>query len=131
MDQRLKVMTIRLPYALATMVVFVIEVFIALFVRDRFIRPYIGDVLAVVLVYLALRAVTTLRVVPALAITLAIAAAIEFGQLFNLLGALGLRHNQIARIILGGSFDVQDFAAYAVGACSVVLVEWIRKARMN
>jgi hypothetical protein len=123
-------MVLRRSYTVATLVVFTIEVIIALFVRDRFIRPYIGDVLAVGLVYLALRAVTPLRVAPALFSTLLIAFAIELGQLFDLLGALGLRHNQVARIVLGGSFDLHDFAAYATGAVCVLAVEIVRKERL-
>ena len=33
------------------MVIFCIEALIALYVRDNFIRPYVGDILVVVLVY--------------------------------------------------------------------------------
>ena len=33
----------RLPYLLAFVVVLLLEIIIALFVRDRFVRPYIGD----------------------------------------------------------------------------------------
>lgn len=33
------------------LVIFCIEVFIALYIRDSFIRPYMGDALVVVLVY--------------------------------------------------------------------------------
>ena len=39
------------------MILFFVELFIALFVRDRFIRPYFGDVLVVILVYTAVRVV--------------------------------------------------------------------------
>jgi hypothetical protein len=48
------------PYAITALAIFAIEVLIALFVRDAFIRPYLGDVLAVALVHTALRAVTPL-----------------------------------------------------------------------
>jgi hypothetical protein len=48
-------MTFRPAYALAALIIFAIEVCIALFVHDGFIRPYVGDVLAVALVYAALR----------------------------------------------------------------------------
>ena len=45
---------------MATILVLMLEVVIALFVHDRIIRPYLGDSLAVVLVYLGGRAVTPL-----------------------------------------------------------------------
>ena len=54
-------------YALAALVVFVTEICIALYVHDAVIRPYIGDSLAVILVYLTLRAVTPMSVLQALA----------------------------------------------------------------
>ena len=113
----------RKTYALATLILFVIEVLIALFVRDAIIRPYVGDVLAVALVYTALRAITLLAMIPAIATALIIALVIEIAQALDLLGALGLRDNQLARIVLGGAFDWMDLIAYAVGGIVVVLVE--------
>ena len=113
----------RKVYALAALIVFAIEVVIALFVRDAFIRPYIGDVLAVALVYTALRAIVPLTMIPAIATALTIALAIEIAQALDLLGALGLRDNQLARIVLGGAFDWMDLIAYAVGGIVVVIVE--------
>ena len=41
----------RIFYIISFLVIFCIEVLIALYVRDRFIRPYVGDMLVVVLVY--------------------------------------------------------------------------------
>ena len=116
----------RLLYAFAAAAVFAVEVLIALFVHDSLVRPYIGDILAVVLVYLGLRAVTPLPVVPAVIVTLGVAAAIEFAQLFHMLDALGLSHNRLARVVLGGVFDIKDLACYAVGAFAVLIVEVLR-----
>jgi hypothetical protein len=124
-------MKLRIPYALSAVAIFVIEILIALFVHDAVIRPYIGDSLAVILVYLGLRAITSLRFVPALLTALAIAFAIEFGQMFHLIDALGLRGNRIAGFILGGYFDVKDLAAYVVGAVVTLSVEALRKERMG
>ena len=82
-----------------------------------------GDVLAIALVYTALRAATPLSLRSALAVTLAIALVIELAQAAKLLSALGLGENQLARIVFGGSFDWLDLLAYAVGGIVVVLVE--------
>ena len=116
-------MKIRMAYALVAAIIFAVEVLIALFVHDGIVRPYVGDMLAVALVYAALRAVTPLRLVPALAVTLGIAFAIEFAQLVGLLVALGLADNQIARIVLGGVFDLKDLVAYSVAALLIAAVE--------
>lgn len=116
-------MTFRPLYALATLAVFVIEVLIALYMHDALIRPYGGDVLAVVLVYLGLRAVTPMGVKSAALLALAIAFAIEFGQFFHVLDALGLGHNRLLRVVLGGVFDVKDLACYVAGAALAWMVE--------
>jgi hypothetical protein len=111
-----------MKYALAALVLFAVEACIAIF-ASGFVRGYIGDVLAVALVYAALRAVTPLAMIPALAVTLTIALAIEIAQALNLFGAAGLHDNQLARIVLGGAFDWFDLAAYAVGAVLIAIVE--------
>ncbi|OYW60496.1 MAG: hypothetical protein B7Z40_19940 [Bosea sp. 12-68-7] len=113
----------RRMYAIAALVLLAIEVVIALFVRDAFIRPYVGDVLAVMLVYAALRAVSPLGTIPAIAVTLVIAFTIEAAQALNLLGALGLSGNALTRTVLGGSFDWLDIAAYVAGVLIVLALE--------
>jgi hypothetical protein len=120
---------LRLGYLVIAIALFAIETLIALYVRDAFIRPYLGDVLAIALVYATLRAVTPLSVTQALAITLAIALIIEIAQALNLLAALGLSGNAVARTVLGGVFDWADLAAYAVGAILVAAIEHTRKLR--
>lgn len=114
----------RFRYALAAAAVLLVELFIALYVHDRLIRPYVGDSLAVVLVYLAVRAVTPLRVGTAAGLAFGIAALIEFGQYVGLVNLLGLGGSVIARTVLGTGFDPADFLAYAAGALTVVGVEY-------
>jgi len=113
----------RKAYALAAIFLFVVEVLIALFVRDQFVRPYLGDVLAVMLVYAVLRAATPMGVASALCVALAIALVIEVAQALNLLGALGLADNRFARIVLGGAFDMLDMAAYLAGGAAILAIE--------
>jgi len=115
-------MTWRPRYALAAALLLAVEVVIALFVRDRFVRPYLGDVLAVMLVYCGLRAVLPLRVLPAALLAFAIGAMIEFGQAIHVLDLLGV-HDRVARVVLGGSFEWLDFVAYAAGAVAVLVIE--------
>ncbi|MBO9707571.1 MAG: DUF2809 domain-containing protein [Caulobacter sp.] len=121
-------MRLRVGYALATTAVFAVEVFIALRVRDAVIRPYASDVLAVVLVYLGLRAVTPWRAGPCVAAAVAIAFVIEAGQALHVLDLIGLGGDRVARIVLGGTFDLKDLAAYVGGGVLVSLVEAARAA---
>ena len=122
-------MSRRGAYLVAAIVIFAIEVLIALFVRDDFVRPYVGDVLAIGLVYATLRALTPLSFPQALALTLAISLVIELAQAFGLLGALGLADNQLARIVLGGVFDWHDLAAYAAGGVIIAAIETLAARR--
>lgn len=111
-------------FIVAALVLLAVEVAIAVFVRGGFVRVYLGDVLAVMLVYSALRA-TGLGMWVACAAAFGIAVAIEAAQAFNLLAAVGLSDNHLARTILGGSFDLADIAAYAAGGAAAVAIEYV------
>lgn len=115
-------------YAAAALILLLLEVLIALFVTDTFVRGYVGDVLAVLLVYAVLRA-TGLSVLGAVLAALVIALAIEVAQAFDLLGALGLTENRFARTVLGGVFDWLDIAAYLAGGAIAVAMERVVRRR--
>lgn len=123
----MRALSFRPGYALAAAGLFAVEVLIALYAHDRFVRPYLGDVLAVILVYCGLRAVLRIEVFPAILVALAIAFAVEFGQLIGILDMLGLRSNAVARVVLGSGFEVKDLLAYLAGAVVVLTVERIRR----
>jgi hypothetical protein len=105
-----------------------IEILIAAFVHDRFVRPHLGDTLAVILAYAGFRAVFGLRAMPAMIAAALLAVAIEFGQLWGLLRVLGLSGNRIARIVLGSGFDPVDFVAYGAGILCIAIFEGWRSA---
>ena len=48
-------LTFNLRFFLLSILFFVIEVLIALYVKDDFVRPYVGDYLVVMLIYCAVR----------------------------------------------------------------------------
>ncbi|MES2753101.1 MAG: DUF2809 domain-containing protein [Pseudomonadota bacterium] len=120
-------MSPRAGYTAIAAGLFVVEVAIALWVRDRFLRPVGGDVLAVVLLYCGLRAVTRLRVLPAALVATAIGFAVEAGQALHLVDRLGLGDSAVARTVLGSSFALADLFAYAAGGALVILVERVRR----
>ncbi len=110
------------PYLMGFCILLVIEVFIALFVHDRFIRPYIGDVLVVALIYCLVRAVwrNAPRLLPLWVFLFA--ALVELSQLFHLAELLGAGEHTVLRVMLGSTFDVVDLLCYAVGG--VLLFVW-------
>ncbi|KQS03143.1 hypothetical protein ASG11_01745 [Sphingomonas sp. Leaf357] len=113
----------RLVYGCATLALFAIEVLIARYVHDGLIRPYAGDSIVVVLLYAALRTMTPLDVRAAIGVAFAVACAVEVGQYVHLVDRLGLGHSALARTVLGTSFEVRDFIAYAIGALIVLAAE--------
>ena len=115
----------RWPYALAALTILAVETGIALFAQDDFVRPYLGDMLAVVLAFAGIRAVTPLGSLPAVLMASAIAFAVEAGQALGLLDALGLRGSSVARTLLGADFEWRDIAAYVAGALATLAVERI------
>lgn len=116
-------------YVAATLVLFGVEVLIALFVHDQVIRPYAGDSIVVLMVYTAVRAVTRLGVRAAALASFLFACAVEVGQYFHFVDRIGLGHNAFARTILGTTFVAEDFLAYAIGALVAVAAEWAWSAR--
>ena len=92
-----------------------IEVLIALFVRDRFIRPFLGDVLVVCLIYFFVASFIRVPFTKLLVGVLLFAFGVEFSQYFGLAEWIGCQDNSICQIILGATFDWLDLLAYLAG----------------
>ncbi len=104
----------RKVYALLFVLLLGIEVCIALFVRDRFIRPYGGDILVTVLLCCLGRVmVPEMRFLPGLVFGLAV--LVEVGQYVGLVDLLGLGEIRFWRILLGSTFSWADVVCYGVG----------------
>lgn len=98
-----------------SLVLFTILVFIALYVRDSFIRPFVGDVLAVIWVYYGLLSFFKLPKLWLSVGALTFAYCIEIAQYLNLIKILGMSDVKVARIVLGSTFDWYDLLAYTLG----------------
>ncbi|RVT71725.1 DUF2809 domain-containing protein [Flavobacterium sufflavum] len=109
--------------------IFCVEIMIALFVNDNFVRPYFGDVLVVILIYCFLKSFLKLSVLVTALAVLAFSFAIEFLQFLNIVEKLGLEKSKIARTVIGTSFAWTDLLAYIVGIAIVLLTEkyWLKK----
>jgi hypothetical protein len=113
----------RLRYFLFTIILFVTEVLIALYVRDRIIRPYGGDYLVVILIYCAMRTVLQASPLKLCIGVLLFSYCIEILQYFNIVEILGLSNNLIAKTVIGYGFEWLDFLAYTLGIVTVLILE--------
>jgi Protein of unknown function (DUF2809) len=111
-------------YFLIAVILFFILVFIAAFVRDRFIRPYFGDFLVVIFLYYFARSFFNLSPVKITIGVLLVAYLIELLQYFHFVQTIGLGDVEIARIILGNGFEWWDIVAYTLGAITVLAIEY-------
>ena len=110
-------------YAILTLLLFIIEVGIALFVRDRIVRPYIGDLLVVILLYCAFKSVVNVPVKIAIVAVLCFAYTIETLQYLHIVEKIGLQHSRVAVVVIGNSFSWEDIAMYTAGALLVFIAE--------
>nr|WP_278003589.1 DUF2809 domain-containing protein [Nodosilinea sp. TSF1-S3] len=110
---------------------FLVETAIAIFLDDGIIRPLVGDVLVIPLVYCALKAVWPLRPIPAALLVFAFACLVEGLQYLRLVDRLGLRDNLILATVLGTTFDWKDILAYAIGTALVLLADHRRRFRLR
>ena len=110
-------------YFITTVVLFVVEVLIALYMHDAIIRPYFGDVLVVILIYAFIKSFIDFPYLQLSISVLLFSYLIEILQHFNLVKHLGLEQYAVARIVLGTSFQWMDFVAYTIGILIVIGVE--------
>lgn len=116
-------------YFVKFMVLLVLEITIALYVKDQFVRPYLGDVLVILLMYTFIKSFVALPTKKLPVYLFIFACLIELSQGLKLVEALNLGQYKWAGIILGTSFDVRDILCYALG--SFLLVIWEKLLRKN
>ncbi|MFV8374128.1 DUF2809 domain-containing protein [Flavobacterium sp. LB1P62] len=102
---------------------FFIEVLIAIFINDSFVRPYLGDVLVVILIYCFLKSFLKLPVLTVALFVLIFSFTIEFFQFLNIVEKLHLEKSKIARTVIGTSFSWIDLLTYIAGIAIIIAVE--------
>jgi hypothetical protein len=98
-------------------------VLIALYVHEQIIRPYVGDVLVVILLYCFVKSFLDLPVTVTAVAVLLFSYLIETLQYFNIVKLLGLEQLRLANTIIGNYFTWIDFLAYTLGFLIVLGVE--------
>jgi len=114
-------MKINIQYIFSFLILLATEILIALFVHDKFIRPYIGDVLVIILLYCFIRSLfRKIRFLPYYLFSFGV--IVEILQYFKIVYLLNLQNNKILSIIIGSSFDIKDILCYL--AAMVILIIW-------
>jgi hypothetical protein len=113
----------RLKYIILTIILFIIEVLIAIYIDDGFIRPFFGDFLVVMLIYCFVRGFFNVNVLKTAIYVLIFSYVVEFLQYLHIVNVLGLEKIRIARIIIGSSFSWVDILCYTLGILSVLVLE--------
>jgi hypothetical protein len=114
-----------------TVLLFITEVLIAVYVHDSFIRPYFGDFLVVILLYCFVSTFLQAPVKPLAIAVLLFAYLIETLQYFNLVKHLGLQHSRLANIVIGNHFEWTDLLAYTLGILLILLLDKLRPAPVS
>lgn len=105
----------RTVYALLFVALFFIEVIIALFVHDNFVRPYIGDLLVTVLLCAFLRIFIPEKIKALPIFVFVFSVLVEFAQYIDIVKLFGFENNKFLSVIIGRSFSVIDIIYYALG----------------
>jgi hypothetical protein len=114
-------------YAALSIGLFVVEIFIALFIHDNIVRPFVGDMLVVILIFTICRSVIKADHFWLALSVLIFSFAVELGQYFNLVSILGLQEIELARTIIGTTFDFHDLLAYSAGILLILMVGLLAK----
>ena len=116
-------LTLNKKYFILSILLFLIEVLIALYVHDNFIRPYIGDLLVVILIYCFCKSFIKLPTIPLAISVLLFSYSIETLQYLHIVKWLGLSHYKLANIIIGDSFSWEDILCYTIGIALVLFFD--------
>ncbi|WP_234409685.1 DUF2809 domain-containing protein [Campylobacter concisus] len=112
----------RVGWAVTGVIILVIEIYIAIFIKGGFIRHYIGDVLATAMLYAFGRAIFRVAPINLAIFVFVISLFIEALQYLKILEILGVK-SSILRIIFGGTFDWADIIYYLVGCILAYMFE--------
>lgn len=127
----MKMKKTKLVYALLFFAVFVLEVLIALFVNDSFIRPFGGDILVTVLLCLFVRALFPVKTKLLPVYVFLFAVAVEICQYFDVVKLLGFENNVLISTIVGRSYSFIDIICYGVGCVAFFIIEQIFIKKMR
>ena len=114
----------RTVYAVMFIVIFLIEVIIALFIKDKFIRPYVGDLLVTVLLCALIRIFIPSKISALPIFVFLFSVLVEFAQYVDIVELLGFENSKVLSVLVGRSFSVIDIVCYALGCILFFLADF-------
>lgn len=102
-------------------IIFLIEVGIALFIHDQFIRPYLGDYLVIFLLYYFIASFVKTKPTYIIIGILLFSYFIEMLQYLNIVDYFQIK-NKILRIVIGNTFSYEDLIIYTLAGISLFLI---------
>lgn len=120
---------IRLKYLIIFILLFAVEILIAVFVHDKLVRPFVGDVIVVMLICAFARTFIPdkIRLLPVFATLFAV--AVEGLQYFDFVKLLGLESIPVISIALGRTFDIKDIICYITGGVLFFIAETVLRRK--
>lgn len=115
----------RAAYFIIFIFLLIIEILIALYIHDNFVRPYIGDVLVVILIYTFLRTFIPDKIKLMPLYIFIFAVVVEILQYFRIVEILGFQNNIVMSVLIGSVFDIKDIICYGIGCIILGIYELI------
>ena len=119
----------RKKFILAAIILLMIEVLIAKYVHDEIVRPYIGDVLVVFVVYAGIRIIIPEKGKFLSLYVFLFALCVEILQRFHIVEVLHLSDNRFLSVLIGGVFDWKDIICYGIGCLMLGVTEAIVRVK--
>ena len=120
----------RIQYLLCFIMLLMIEICIAVYVHDQFIRPYIGDILVVVVIYCFIR-IFFPKGIKGLPVDIFLFAVVvevlQYIHIAEILAKIGMPDNIILQTAIGATFDMKDIICYGVGCILLLGYEKMKK----
>ena len=113
---------IKKTYLISSVLLLIVEILIALYAKDDFIRPILGDYLASILLCCCFATFLKISINKIAFITLLISYFIEGLQYINILDLLNLKQFTLLEIIFGTSSSWTDMLAYTLGILTILLI---------
>ena len=110
-------------YFLIFLVLLIIEVLIAIYLKTGFIRHTVGDFLVTILIFSFIKSFIQPNSLKLGILVLVFAFTVEILQLFNLVGFLEIK-NTILKISLGTTFHLSDLLAHTLGIVITLIIEF-------
>lgn len=123
----------RAIYAVMFVTIFLIEVIIALFIKDKFIRPYVGDLLVTVLLCAFVRIFIPNKITALPILVFLFSVLVEFAQYLDIVKLLGFENSKLLSVLVGRSFSIIDIIFYALGCILFFIIDFflIKKRKVK